>query len=59
MNLDPDMQEQAYQLFAQEAEELLQQIGDDLLELTDDPSLPKIHNLVRAAHTIKDGAACV
>ncbi len=59
MNLDPDMQEQAYQLFVQEAQELLQQIEDDLLELTDDPSLPKIHNLVRAAHTIKGGAACV
>ncbi len=59
MNLDPDIQEQAYQLFTQEAQELLQQIEDDLLELTDDPSLPRIHNLVRAAHTIKGGAACV
>jgi chemotaxis protein histidine kinase CheA len=59
MTLDPDLLDQAYHLFAEEALELLQQIQDTLLELPSDLSLAKVHRLVRAINTIESGAAQV
>jgi chemotaxis protein histidine kinase CheA len=59
MTLDPDLLDQAYHLFAEEALELLQQIQDTLLELPSDLSLIKVHRLVRAINTIESGAAQV
>lgn len=59
MTLDPDLLDQAYHLFVEEALELLQQIQETLLKLPRDPSLSEVYTLVRAASTIKSGAAQV
>jgi chemotaxis protein histidine kinase CheA/CheY-like chemotaxis protein len=57
MALAPKIRDQAYQQFIQEAVELSQQIGQDLLVLFHAPSSTKIDDLVRAAHSIQSGAA--
>jgi chemotaxis protein histidine kinase CheA len=59
MTLDPDLLDQAYHLFADEALELLQQIQETLLELPRDSSHSKVYKLVQAIKTIKSGAAQV
>lgn len=50
---------ESYQFFLQESVELLQTLEQGLLELREDASTQKIHNLMRTAHSIKGGAACV
>jgi two-component system, chemotaxis family, sensor histidine kinase and response regulator PixL len=50
---------ESYQFFLQESVELLQTLEQGLLELREDSSTQKIHNLMRTAHSIKGGAACV
>lgn len=50
---------ESYQFFLQESVELLQTLEQGLLELKEDFSTQKIHNLMRTAHSIKGGAACV
>ncbi len=50
---------ESYQFFLQEAVELLQSLEQGLLEIRGDHSTQKIHNLMRTAHSIKGGAACV
>ena len=50
---------ESYQFFLQESVELLQTLEDGLLELREDFSTQKVHNLMRTAHSIKGGAACV
>jgi len=59
MSLNPDIRDQAYQFFIEEAQELLQVLEDGLLDLRQDHSIPKVHELMRAAHSIKGGAASV
>lgn len=59
MSLNPDIRDQAYQFFVEEAQELLQILETGLLELRQDHSIPKVHELMRAAHSIKGGAASV
>ncbi|MBD2102872.1 response regulator [Leptolyngbya sp. FACHB-261] len=59
MAIDSDIRKQAYQFFVQEAPELLQVIEQGLLSLTQDRSIQKVHTLMRAAHSIKGGAASV
>jgi two-component system, chemotaxis family, sensor histidine kinase and response regulator PixL len=59
MSLNPDIRDQAYQFFIEEAQELLQVLESGLLELREDHSTPKVHELMRAAHSIKGGAASV
>jgi len=59
MAIDSDIRDQAYQFFIQEAPELLQVIEAELLTLRQERSTAKIHNLMRAAHSIKGGAASV
>jgi two-component system, chemotaxis family, sensor histidine kinase and response regulator PixL len=59
MSLNPDIRDQAYQFFIEEAQELLQVIETGLLELRQDHSVSKVHELMRAAHSIKGGAASV
>ncbi|MBE9192215.1 hybrid sensor histidine kinase/response regulator [Gloeocapsopsis crepidinum LEGE 06123] len=59
MAIDSDIRDQAYQFFIQEAPELLQVIETDLLTLREDRSTAKIHNMMRAAHSLKGGAASV
>jgi len=59
MAIDSDIRDQAYQFFIQEAPELLQLIETDLLTLQEERTTAKIHNMMRAAHSIKGGAASV
>jgi len=59
MAIDSDIRDQAYQFFIQEAPELLQVIEAELLTLRQERSTAKIHNVMRAAHSIKGGAASV
>ena len=59
MSLNPDIRDQAYQFFIEEAQELLQVLETGLLSLRQNHSIPKVHELMRAAHSIKGGAASV
>jgi two-component system, chemotaxis family, sensor histidine kinase and response regulator PixL len=59
MALDSDIRDQAYQFFIAEALDLLQVIETELLTLQQDRSTSKIHSMMRAAHSIKGGAASV
>lgn len=59
MAINSDIRDQAYQFFIEEAPELLQAIEAGLLNLKQEHSTPKVHNLMRAAHSIKGGAASV
>jgi chemotaxis family two-component system sensor histidine kinase/response regulator PixL len=59
MAINPEIRDQAYQFFIEEAPELLQILESGLLTLSHDRSTAKIHNLMRAAHSIKGGAASV
>ncbi len=59
MITDPAIREQGYAYFLGEAPELLQAIEQDLYTLVESSSTAKIHNLMRATHTIKGGAANV
>lgn len=59
MITDAAIREQGYAYFLGEAPELLQTIEQDLYTLVESSSTAKIHNLMRATHTIKGGAANV
>ena len=59
MTIDPDIRDQAYQFFIEEASELLNVIETGLLNLRQDISVQKVHEIMRAAHSIKGGAASV
>jgi chemotaxis family two-component system sensor histidine kinase/response regulator PixL len=59
MSLSPEIRDQAYQFFVEEAQELLQTIETGLLDLRHDRSTAKIHAIMRAAHSLKGGAASV
>ena len=54
-----DTRDEAYQFFIQEAVDLLQHLEEGLLTLRQNPSIHQVHSLMRAAHSIKGGAACV
>jgi two-component system, chemotaxis family, sensor histidine kinase and response regulator PixL len=59
MITDESIREQGYMYFLTEAPELLQTIEEELYGLSDNFSIGKVHNLMRATHTIKGGAANV
>lgn len=59
MIADPSIREQGYIYFLTEAPELLQIIEQELFSLSEGSSVAKVHNLMRATHTIKGGAANV
>jgi two-component system, chemotaxis family, sensor histidine kinase and response regulator PixL len=59
MITDESIREQGYMYFLTEAPELLQIIEEELYGLSDNFSIGKVHNLMRATHTIKGGAANV
>ncbi|NJM00440.1 MAG: hybrid sensor histidine kinase/response regulator [Synechococcaceae cyanobacterium SM2_3_2] len=59
MAIRPDIRDQAYQFFVQEAPELLQIVETELLALRYERSRERVHTLMRAAHSIKGGAASV
>jgi chemotaxis family two-component system sensor histidine kinase/response regulator PixL len=53
------MSDQAYQFFIEEASELLQVIESGLLGLRQERTTAKVHEIMRAAHSIKGGSASV
>jgi two-component system, chemotaxis family, sensor histidine kinase and response regulator PixL len=57
MYIDPDLRDRVYQLFSLEVPKMLQTIETELVTLSVDRSVTKVHNLLRAAHSIKGGAA--
>ncbi|MDJ0716304.1 MAG: hybrid sensor histidine kinase/response regulator [Prochloraceae cyanobacterium] len=59
MGINSDIRDQAYQFFIEEVGELLQLLESNLLTLKEERSTAKVHNLMRAAHSIKGGAASV
>ncbi|HBE30387.1 MAG TPA: hypothetical protein DD990_03300 [Cyanobacteria bacterium UBA11368] len=54
-----DIDDETYQFFVQETLELLQCLESGLLTLRQEHSINKIHSLMRIAHSIKGGTACV
>jgi CheY-like chemotaxis protein len=56
MVLDPELQEQARQLFVEEALELLQQVQEDIFELAEQPTSSQIKKLLEDVRFILDGA---
>ena len=59
MSNNLDVHDQAYQFFIEEVPELLQSIEAGLFSLTQEFSHNNIHEVMRAAHSIKGGAAMV
>ncbi|MDF5737041.1 MULTISPECIES: hybrid sensor histidine kinase/response regulator [unclassified Nostoc] len=59
MITDKEIREQGYIYFLAEAPELVQIIEQELFSLSEDYSIAKVHNLMRATHTLKGGAANV
>jgi two-component system, chemotaxis family, sensor histidine kinase and response regulator PixL len=56
---DSNIQAQAYNYFLAEAPELLQTIEQEILTLPSERTTAKVHNLMRALHTLKGAAANV
>jgi two-component system, chemotaxis family, sensor histidine kinase and response regulator PixL len=54
---DPQFEESLDRYFAIESEELIQTIEQTLVELLEEKTVERVHTLMRAAHTIKGGAA--
>lgn len=59
MPVHPDIRDQAYQFFIEEAPDLLQAIETNLLTLRQERSTNLVHTLMRSAHSLKGGAASV
>jgi two-component system, chemotaxis family, sensor histidine kinase and response regulator PixL len=57
MYIDPELRDRVYQLFSLEVPKMLQTIETELVTLSIDRSADKVNNLMRAAHSIKGGAA--
>jgi two-component system, chemotaxis family, sensor histidine kinase and response regulator PixL len=57
MYIDPELRDRVYQLFSLEVPKMLQTIETELVTLSIDRSETKVNNLLRAAHSIKGGAA--
>jgi chemotaxis family two-component system sensor histidine kinase/response regulator PixL len=57
--MNPDIRDHAYQFFIEEAPELLQVMEEQLLTLRAERTSAKVHDIMRAAHSLKGGAASV
>ncbi|MDJ0508168.1 MAG: hybrid sensor histidine kinase/response regulator [Crocosphaera sp.] len=57
--MNPEIRDQAYQFFIEEAPELLQIIETGLLSLKEERDKATVHEIMRAAHSLKGGAASV
>jgi two-component system, chemotaxis family, sensor histidine kinase and response regulator PixL len=57
MYIDPELRDRVYQLFSLEVPKMLQTIETELVTLSVDRSADKVNQLMRAAHSIKGGAA--
>ncbi|GGA12702.1 hybrid sensor histidine kinase/response regulator [Okeania sp. KiyG1] len=51
--------DRAYEFFVEEATELLQTLEQGLINISQEHKIQKLHQLMRAAHSIKGGAACI
>ncbi|HAX77364.1 MAG TPA: hypothetical protein DCY88_16400 [Cyanobacteria bacterium UBA11372] len=54
-----DINDENYNFFVQESLDLLQSLEEGILTLRQEHSINKIHSLMRIAHSIKGGAACI
>ncbi|NEP82758.1 MAG: hypothetical protein F6K39_34200 [Okeania sp. SIO3B3] len=54
-----EIDDQAYEFFVEEATELLQTLEQGLINISQEHKIQKLHQLMRAAHSIKGGAACI
>lgn len=59
MTADPNIYQQSYQLFVEESGHLLQEVEQQLLELSRSFDAATIYSLMRATHTLKGAAANV
>ncbi|NJK53021.1 MAG: hypothetical protein HC936_09735 [Leptolyngbyaceae cyanobacterium SU_3_3] len=59
MTTNSSIRKQTYAYFLAEAQDLLQEMEQDLLSLRGERSLAKVHSLMRVAHTLKGAAASV
>ncbi len=57
MYIDPELRDRVYQLFSSEVPKMLETIETELVTLGIDRNEKKVHNLLRAAHSIKGSAA--
>ncbi len=57
--IDRDIRNETYQFFLEEAPELLQILETNLLKLREERESGIIHDIMRAAHSLKGGAATV
>ena len=54
-----EIDDRAYEFFVEETTELLQILEQGLINLSQDHDIQKLHKLMRAAHSIKGGSACI
>ncbi len=54
-----EIDDQAYEFFVEETTELLQTLEQGLINISQEHELQTLHKLMRAAHSIKGGAACI
>lgn len=59
MTTDDEIRQQSYELFRNEAPDLLEQVETGIYNIQEDHSRPTVHGLMRATHTLKGAAANV
>lgn len=59
MTTDEEIRQQSYELFRNEAPDLLEQVETGIYNIQEDHSKPTVHGLMRATHTLKGAAANV
>lgn len=59
MTTDEEIRQQSYELFRNEAPDLLEQVESGIYNIGEDHSKPTVHGLMRATHTLKGAAANV
>lgn len=57
--MNTEIDRESYNYFLQEAQDLLQEIEQELLSFKEDPNTARVHNMMRSAHTLKGAAASV
>jgi chemotaxis protein histidine kinase CheA/CheY-like chemotaxis protein len=59
MTTDEEIRQQSYELFRNEAPDLLEQVETGIYNIREDHAKPTVHGLMRATHTLKGAAANV
>ena len=54
-----EIDDQAYEFFVEETTKLLQTLEEGLINISQKHEIKTLHKLMRAAHSIKGGAACI